>query len=140
MRTVPVVVAETDALKAVLSRMQAAESAVAFVEDEAGCFVGTFTRDHVSGSTSNNVAIKSLVRQETASVSPETILADLIPFVAATNAAVPVVDGDHKVVGSVDRISVMLALGGNVDAGYDPTANQNENGHASESTEPLSNQ
>ncbi len=54
---------------------------------------------------------------------------------AATNAPVPVVDDDHNLVGAVDRISVMLALGGSVDAPHDPTASQGDNGQMSNATD-----
>jgi glycine betaine/proline transport system ATP-binding protein len=126
-----VVVSETERLETVLSLMQNQESHVAFVQGENGRFMGTFSLEQVGGVTANNSDIKSLVSQDYPTVSPTTTLADLIPFVAATNAPVPVVDDDHRLVGAVDRISVMLALGGTVATPYDPMTSQGDNGQTS---------
>jgi len=79
--------------------------------------------------------VGSLVKQDYPTTTPDTSLADLIPFVAAMHTPLPVVDGEQILLGTVDRISVMLALGGAEDAAIDPIANQADNGQMNGATD-----
>ncbi|MBN1218405.1 MAG: glycine betaine/L-proline ABC transporter ATP-binding protein [Anaerolineae bacterium] len=133
------VVTETDSLATALSMMPGEESAVAFVQGENGRFLGMFTREQARNLAVTHTDVKSLVRA-CPTVSPDTTLADLISFVATTNTPVPVVDGDRKLVGSVDRVSVMMALGGDVDTGYGPAPKLGENGRTGEPSGLASDQ
>jgi CBS-domain-containing membrane protein len=59
---------------------------------------------------------------------PDTTLADLIPFIATTHNPVPVVDEEQTLLGTVDQVSLMLALGGADVAANDSTVNPTGNG------------
>ncbi|MBN1992700.1 MAG: glycine betaine/L-proline ABC transporter ATP-binding protein [Anaerolineae bacterium] len=131
----PVVVLANEPLEKILPLMQSQDSPVAFVQDENGRFLGTFTLEQVQGGILNNTPVASLVNQDYPLVSPATSLADLIPVVAATHAPVPVVDDDRRLLGTVDRISVMLALGGSTETGHDSPAHQGGNGRMTGVTE-----
>jgi glycine betaine/proline transport system ATP-binding protein len=127
MQTSPVVVSENDLLETVGLLMQSQDGSVAFVQGESGRFSGTVSLDQIQPRGSNNSTVGSLVKRDCPTVTPETTLADLIPVVAATHTPVPVVDDERFFLGVVDRISVMLALGGTEDS-PDESTDQADNG------------
>jgi glycine betaine/proline transport system ATP-binding protein len=136
MQPAPVIVSENDSLETVMPLLQNQNSAVAFVQGENGRFLGTFCLDQADGARSNNSTVRSLIKQNYPTVTPHTTLADLIPSVAATHTPVPVVDNEQTLlVGTVDRVSVMLALGGAEDVATDSAENQTGNGQMDGTTD-----
>jgi glycine betaine/proline transport system ATP-binding protein len=112
MKDCPVIVSENDAPAAVLARLQNQELTAAFVQGENGRFLDALSLAQVEQAVNSNQAdIKSLVNAGCPTVKPNTVLADLIPLVAASDMPVPVVNEAHQLLGAVDRTSVMLALG-----------------------------
>jgi glycine betaine/proline transport system ATP-binding protein len=128
MQPAPVIVSESDLLELVMPLLEGQDATVAFVQGENGRFLGTFCLEQVNGKPANNVTIGSLVEQTYPITTPDASLADLIPFVAATNAPVPVVNEEQMLLGTVDRVSVMLALGGAEEVVANPGDNNQVNG------------
>ena len=113
MKDCPVIVFEHDAPATVLFQMQSQAMTAAFVQGENGRFLDTLSLEQVDQAVKSNEAdVKSLVNHGCLTVNPNTLLADLIPLIAASDVPVPVVDEAHKLLGAVDRTCVMLALGG----------------------------
>jgi glycine betaine/proline transport system ATP-binding protein len=135
MQPAPVIVSENDSLDAVMPLLKGNNSTVAFVQGENGRFLGTLCIDQIDDSTSNNSTVRSLIKQDYPTATLDTTLADLIPFVAATHTPVPVVDDDQTLLGMIDQVSVMLALGGAEDVAEDPAANQPDNGQMNGATD-----
>jgi glycine betaine/proline transport system ATP-binding protein len=107
------VVLETDDLKTILSVMQVKSSLTAFVKGSEGRFLGVLSMADVSGAQGQSTAsVSSLINNDFPVVYSDTKLEDLIPITVATDAPMPVVDGANKLVGTVDRASVMMAVGG----------------------------
>ena len=67
----------------------------------------------VTGAQGQSTAsVSSLINNDFPVVYSDTKLEDLIPITVATDAPMPVVDGANKLVGTVDRASVMMAVRG----------------------------
>ncbi len=131
MQTPPVgVVSEHDTLDRILPILQGQENPFVFVQADDGRFLGTFSRDQIAETSPNRMNIGELVDNSYPTVTPDTTLADLIPFVAANHTPVPVVDENQQLLGTVDHVSVMLALGGGENSGTD-TVVQSNNGQNS---------
>jgi glycine betaine/proline transport system ATP-binding protein len=112
MQPAPLVVSENDSLATVMPLLIGQDSAVAFVQGENGRFLGTICLDPARTKPSNDSTVRSLIKQNYPTTTSTTTLADLIPFVASTQTPVPVVDDEQALLGVIDRVSVMLALGG----------------------------
>jgi glycine betaine/proline transport system ATP-binding protein len=134
MQPAPVVVSEHDSVATVLPLLDQ-ENTVAFVQAENGRFLGTFYPDQAGEALLSSSKVRSLVKNNYPTAAPDTTLADLIPFVASTHTPVPVVDTDQTLLGMVDRVSVMLALGGVEDAAVGLTASQIHNGQMNGATD-----
>jgi glycine betaine/proline transport system ATP-binding protein len=105
------VVLETDDLETILSVMQVKKSATAFVKGAEGNFLGVLSLEDVSGAKAHQGEVNSLINSFPV-VYSDTKLEDLIPIAAITDSPVPVVDKTNKLLGAVDRTSVMIAVGG----------------------------
>lgn len=113
MKDCPVIVTENESPQTCLSLMQSKNSSVAFVQNENGRFAGICLLEEVEKAIgSNKTTIKMVVSNRGPTVSPHTVLGDLIPITAASDMPVPVVNQSKKLVGSVDRTAVILAFGG----------------------------
>ncbi len=113
MQACDVVVSENDSPQKCLSLMEELNSPVAFVEHENGTFVDICLQEQVNEAVKTGQAtIRSVIDYHHPTVSPQTMLADLIPLIAASNVPVPVVSRAHKLLGAVDRAAVILAFGG----------------------------
>ncbi|MFN8453308.1 MAG: glycine betaine/L-proline ABC transporter ATP-binding protein [Anaerolineae bacterium] len=104
-------VLETDDLETILSVMQIKKSSTAFVKGTEGNFLGVLSLDDVSGAKSHHSAVSSLISSFPV-VYSDTKLEDLIPLAATSDSPVPVVDKTNRLLGAVDRTSVMMAVGG----------------------------
>jgi glycine betaine/proline transport system ATP-binding protein len=135
MQPASVIVSENDTLDAVMPLLKGNNSTVAFVQGENGRFLGTLCVDQIDGSPSTNSTVRSLIKQDYPTATSDTTLADLIPFVAATHTPVPVVDDEQALLGTIDQVSVMLALGGAEDVVDDPAANQLDDGQMNGATD-----
>lgn len=114
MRECEVIVSEDETLENCHSLMQSQDSLVAFVCDEGGKFSGLCFLEQVeeAASTNSSSSIKSLIDNQCATVSSQTMLADLIPLTAAAEIPVPVVSKSNRLLGVIDRATVILAFGG----------------------------
>lgn len=113
MKGCQVVVSATDNLETILTLMREKGSSTAFVKGEGDQFLGALLMVDVHAAVGQGkVNAQSLVKNDLPVASPDTKLEDLIPITAASDAPIPVVDEANKLLGSVDRTSVMLALGG----------------------------
>ncbi len=108
----PAVIARpADSLAAITAKLDYQNCAAAFVENDQGQFVGLLSREQIGRQTPQNGAnFMPLVATGCPTVLPETMLADLIRLTLDNDEPVPVVDQSRKLVGMVDRTSVMLAL------------------------------
>jgi len=108
----PAVIARpADSLAAITAKLDHQNCAAAFVEDDQGQFVGLLSREQIGRQTPQNGAnFMPLVATGCPTVLPETMLADLIRLTLDNDEPVPVIDQSRKLVGMVDRTSVMLAL------------------------------
>lgn len=112
MRDCAVVISENDPPEVILSHLQRKDSQVAFVNSENGRFLGALSLDEVHrAKKAAQPSIKSLVSRRP-TVLPRTILSDVIRLVSATDMPVAVVDSHERLLGAVDRRSIILALGG----------------------------
>lgn len=105
------VVLDTDDLSTILSVMQVKKSSTAFVQGAEGNFLGILSLDDVNGAKAQKHGVSSLINSFPV-VYSDTKLEDLIPIAASSDAPVPVVDKTNKLLGAVDRTSVMMAVGG----------------------------
>lgn len=107
-----VVVSESDTPEAILSLMQEKSCPTAFLKGEGDRFLGAVSMADVNEAMGRGkVNTRSLVKDNQPVVSPDTKLEDLIPVAARIDTPIPVVDSANKLLGTVDRTSVMLALG-----------------------------
>lgn len=105
------VVFETDDLETILSVMQVKQSSTAFVKGAEGHFLGVLSLADVSGAKAHKSDVSTLINSFPV-VYSDTKLEDLIPLAASSDSPVPVVDKTNKLLGAVDRTSVMMAVGG----------------------------
>ncbi len=113
MKECPVLISENDTLDNILFQLQRKDSAVAFVQNENGRFLGVLSLDQVyEAKKTNSLSIRSLVSRHQPTVTPRTVLGDLIRLVAGRDIPLPVVDSTNKLLGVVDQTDVILALGG----------------------------
>ena len=111
MATDTLVVADGDDAQAVLARMDGTACETAFVNNADGRFLGTVTRQNIEhAARQGNTTAGSVRDEQTRTVVPGTLLDQLIGITAQSDAAVAVVDPSSRLLGSVDRKSVMLAL------------------------------
>jgi glycine betaine/proline transport system ATP-binding protein len=84
----------------------------AFVQNEQGQFLGTLSLEQVEGAIrSSQKDIKALLTDQQPKVSPQTSLANLLRLTVASDAPLAVVDENNTLVGAVDRMAVIEALG-----------------------------
>lgn len=113
MEACEVVVSENDSPETCLSLMESQNSPIAFVLYENGKFADICLREQVKGAIkANQPVVKSVIGNHHPTVFPDTMLADLIPLIAASDIPVPVVSQSRKLMGAVDRAAVILAFGG----------------------------
>lgn len=112
MQSPPVIILGSDSLQEALLKMQEQACEAACVKSENGEFVGILSLAQASQSPDSQ-AVQGLPLSQSPMVAPQTLLADLIRLVVASNAPVPVVDENNRLLGAVDRTGVMLAMGGN---------------------------
>jgi glycine betaine/proline transport system ATP-binding protein len=111
------VVSENASPQECVSLMQSLDCSLAFVRNESGRYAGICYLEQASQAvTSNSQNIKALVSNHQPTVSPHTVLADLIPLTAANEDPVPVVNQSQELVGTIDRTGVILAFGGDGEA------------------------
>jgi glycine betaine/proline transport system ATP-binding protein len=107
------VVLSTDDLKTILAVMQVKGSSTAFVKGADDNFLGMLSLADVSSAQGQSSAsVTSLLNNDFPVIYSSTKLEDLIPITVSTDAPLPVVDETNKLVGAVDRASVMLAVKG----------------------------
>jgi glycine betaine/proline transport system ATP-binding protein len=104
------IVAESDELPTVLSHLSE-DGTIVFVRGEQEQFLGVVSRAAIDAAMTNSGGnLRSLADNHVPVVSPDTRLEDLIPLTAATDTPLPIVDESNKLLGVVDRTSVMLAM------------------------------
>ncbi len=114
MKECKVVVRDTDDVDAVLCSMRERECETAFVNKKDGAFLGTVSiEDIAQASEQGSGRVTTLLDSRPPVVSPHTMLDDLIPMTATTDKPIPVVDDADRLLGTIDRTTVMLALAGN---------------------------
>jgi glycine betaine/proline transport system ATP-binding protein len=107
------VVLHTDDLPSILSVMQVKGSSTAFVKGDDGHFLGILAMEDVRNAQGKSSAsVSSLINNDFPVIYSNTKLEDVIPITISTEAPLPVVDQANKLVGMVDRTSVMLAVKG----------------------------
>lgn len=107
-----VIISENDPPEVILSHLQRKDSDVAFVNSESGLFLGVLSLEEIhKAAKANQPSVKSLVNRRI-TVSPRTILGDVIRLVSATDVPVAVVDSHDRLLGAIDRTAIILALGG----------------------------
>jgi glycine betaine/proline transport system ATP-binding protein len=106
---VVMVTALPEAVKAI---MQNKGCSIAYVQNEEGHYLGMLSLEQVDRAVSSSKQdMKSLMIDRPLTVKPDTSLGELLPLAVASEAPVAVVDESNKLLGAVDRASVMMALG-----------------------------
>ncbi|RME49852.1 MAG: glycine betaine/L-proline ABC transporter ATP-binding protein [Caldilineae bacterium] len=106
-------VLETASPADVLAMMERSGNELAFVQAEEGRFLGAVRRETLSGAARPPAdGLRPLVEESLPTVSPAASLAELTRLIVASDTPLPVVDDSRRLVGVVDRTSVLLALGG----------------------------
>jgi glycine betaine/proline transport system ATP-binding protein len=106
---VVMVTALPEAVKAI---MQNKGCSIAYVQNEEGHYLGMLSLEQVDRAVNaSKQDVKSLIIDQPPTVKPDTSLGELLPLAVANEAPLPVVDESNKLLGAVDRTSVMLALG-----------------------------
>jgi glycine betaine/proline transport system ATP-binding protein len=113
MQQPPVVVSVKTASSDVVTQLEQTSSPVAYVTDEQGQFIGVITREQLQSG--NGSGLDSLINRSQTTVTPETLLSDLVRLAVASNIPLPVVDDENQLVGALDQKTVMLALGGHTE-------------------------
>jgi len=113
MRPAELTVLETASPADVLALMERSNNELAFVQAEDGRFLGVARRDTLAQAARPPVGgMRDLTDETTPAVAPATSLANLTRLIVASDTPLPVVDDSRRLVGVVDRTSVILALGG----------------------------
>ena len=102
-----------DQVGTALERMRASGHPAAFVVGVSGEYLGTI--EETKATSADRGAKVSAVASSDIKVAPDSLLEELITHTARTDAPVAVVDEGNKLVGSVDRTAIMLAIEGAVD-------------------------
>ena len=109
-----VIVRDTDDVNAVLCLLREKGRETAFVNKEGGAFLGTVSiEDITQASEQGSGRVSTLLVSHSPVVFPHTTLDELIPMTATTDRSIPVVDDADRLLGTIDRTTVMLALAGN---------------------------
>ena len=112
MQACPVIVKSDAAPAKVLEMVAAQQCAEVFVTTLEDHFLGVVSAEEVQQAVaSKQTEIQAVVNQPQATVSPQTVLGNLLSLVAESDRPLPVVDARQQLVGMVDRTSVILALG-----------------------------
>ena len=102
---------DTETIGEVWERINSGESSVAFVSDAEGCFVGVVTVDVIQKNHSqSSLQISEFIDPNWPTFSPDAKLDELMPFAARKDVPFPVVGDGKRLLGFVDRASLMLAL------------------------------
>ena len=102
---------DTETIGEVWERINSGESSVAFVSDAEGCFVGVVTVDVIQKNQSqSSLPISEFIDPNWPTFSPDAKLDELMPFAARKDVPFPVVGDGKRLLGFVDRASLMLAL------------------------------
>jgi glycine betaine/proline transport system ATP-binding protein len=113
-----VIVSENDRPDSALSQLQAQGCDTAFVQAENGRFLGVLSLEQISqAARAAGHDLRPLLNHQAPTVSPETILGNMISLVAGSEMPVAVVDREQQLLGVVDRTAVILALGGGPEKG-----------------------
>lgn len=105
-------VSPDDTVGSALERMRASGHLAAFLVGATGEYLGTI--DHTSAAAAESGASVSSVAT-VLRVAPDALLEELITHTARADTPVAVVDEDNRLLGSVDRTAIMLAIEGEVD-------------------------
>ena len=113
MKECQVVVHDTDSVDAVLCLMREKGSGTAFVNVEGGDFLGTVSMEDIArASEQGSGQVRTVLERNLPVLSPRITLDELIPITAMSDRSIPVVDDANRLLGAVDRTTVMLALVG----------------------------
>lgn len=106
------VVSDTDDLETIRAVMQSKNCSTACVQGEEDWFLGVISLEDIEQALKQgDVSARSLLRDDVPVVPPDTKLEDLIPLIATHDLPLPVAEKTNKLLGVIDRTSVMLALG-----------------------------
>ena len=105
-----VTVTPGDAVGVALERMRTQGRAAAFVIGPDGKYLGTLGVAQAE-TAANGTPVEAIAAAAEA-VSPETLVEALMSQTARTDIPVPVIDAERRLIGSVDRTAIMLALKG----------------------------
>jgi glycine betaine/proline transport system ATP-binding protein len=94
----------------VAALLEQTNSPVAYVTDEQDRFIGVISREQLPSG--NGSGLGSLVNRGQPTVTPETLLSDLVRLAVTSDIPLPVVDKGDQLVGTLDQKTIMLALGG----------------------------
>ena len=113
MKECKLIVSDTDNMETILSLMREKGCSTAHVKGEEDQFLGVVRLEDMDAAMSHGtVDVKSLMNNNLPVAFPDTKLEDLILLTAATDSTIPIVDETNKLLGTIDRTSVMLAIGG----------------------------
>ena len=113
MQACEVVLSENETPAAAVSRLNQQDCTAAFVQAENGRFLGVLSLSQVNQAVkSGRDTLKSLIQNHQSTVSPETVLGNLLALAASSEVPLAVVDDDQQLLGAIDRTAVILALGG----------------------------
>jgi glycine betaine/proline transport system ATP-binding protein len=118
MQDAVVVASVDDAPPVVAARLEKASCTTAFVQSGQGEFLGQVELAQIAGRpAANGEGLRPFLLNQLPTVSPTTLLADLIRIAVASPHPLPVVDDNRRLMGSIDQAQVMLALSGPPDGG-----------------------
>lgn len=110
-----VVTAEGATVEAALETLQAHQSRYAFAVGENERYAGMLSQSQLEQAAADAAARTGPAlryRVDVSPVAPDISLERLIPLMVSAEGPLPVVDGDARLLGYVDRRSVMLAIAG----------------------------
>ncbi|RMF01192.1 MAG: glycine betaine/L-proline ABC transporter ATP-binding protein [Chloroflexi bacterium] len=111
MQPPPVVASPTDAAEAVAQKLARFECVAACVQDEQGHFLGLLPREHLADPPQyNGDDLQSLLVDDCPTITPDTLLVELIRLTMNSDAPLPVINKQNRLAGVVDRSMVMAAL------------------------------
>jgi glycine betaine/proline transport system ATP-binding protein len=83
------------------------------VNKEGGDFLGTVSMEDIARANKQGSGqVRTVVESNPPVLSPRIPLDELIPITAMSDRSIPVVDDANRLLGTVDRTIVMLALAG----------------------------
>jgi len=112
MEPVRSVVTVTAGPRAALRTMRDLQTSATFVLNRDGSLAGVVRdKDVMRQVKAGDTELRSIIREDATTVSPDTLLVDLVELSVGTDLPIAVIDGTSRLLGVIPRVTLLAALG-----------------------------